>query len=126
MAKYKNTAQAFLGGYNKGLRESNIQGFMASNIMMVLAYYNVIDDHVKTDKTQKNLIVALEAELNRLFNEEFQDIDHIAVAIERVNFVRKHYGMELIEWDRTPPQAASNAKSDKYIEYLEKNRRELV
>ena len=113
-----NPAQAYKMGYEAGLKESNIQGYMAATTMMVLSYYNVIDEHVKTHRTQCSLVKAFEAEMNRLFLEEFKDIDHIAVAIERVNFVRKHYGMEPIVWDMTKPQAVTTAKNANYKRYL--------
>lgn len=123
---FKDTAQAYLTGYNNGLKESNIRGFEASNFLMLLAYYNVIDDHIKTFKTQANLAKAIEEEIIRLFRDEFtNDIDNIALAISKLNEIRKKYGMELIVWDNTPPQAVSNAKSLKYQEYLSKNRGEI-
>jgi len=113
-----NPAQAYKMGYEAGMRENNIQGYMAATTMMVLAYYNVIDDHIKTHKTQSALIKAFEAELNRLFAEEFKDIDHIGVAIAKVNEVRKYFGMELIEWDMTKPQSVTTAKNASYKRYL--------
>ena len=120
---FKDVAQAYLTGYNNGLKESNIAGFEASNFIMLLAFYNVIDDWVKTFRTQAGLAKAIEAEMVRLFREDFSnDIDNIARAISKLNEIRKKYGMELIEWDNTPPQAASNAKSLRYQEYLAKDR----
>lgn len=124
---FDNTAKAYLSGYNDGLKQSNIRGFEASNLMMLRAYYNVIDDHIKTFKTQAALARAIEAEMIRIFAEEFaSDIDNIARAISKLNEIRRKYGMELIEWDNTPPQAVSNAKSLRYQEYLAKDREAVL
>lgn len=118
-----NPAVAYAMGYEAGVKESNVQGFVAANMMQILAYYNVIDDHIKTEKTQANLVKAMETELSRLFIEEFsKDIDNIALAIDKVNRIRAKYKMELIEWDTTPPQPGSGAKSEKYRQYLASDR----
>ena len=118
-----NPAVAFKMGYEAGLKESNIQGFMASNIMQLLAFYNVVGNHIKTERTQANIAKDMEIEMSRLFMEEFQnDIDNIALAIEAVNRIRRTYKMEPIVWDTTPPQAASGAKSEKYRQYLSSSR----
>lgn len=119
-----NPAIAYKMGYETGLKESGTQGFMASNIMELLAYYNVIDNFVKTEKTQIALAHAIENEMNRLFAVEFHnDIDNIARAIEAVNTIRRKYKMEAIEWEWTTPQAASSGVSEKYREYLSKERK---
>jgi hypothetical protein len=119
-----NPAIAYKMGYEAGLKESGTQGFMASNIMQLLAYYNVIDDFIKTEKTQVALAQAIEVEMNRLFVDEFTgDIDNIARAIEGVNTIRSKYKMTPIEWDWSVPQAATGTKGDAYREYLSKERK---
>ena len=110
---------AYMMGYEAGIKESGNNGFVASNMLTLLAYYNVIDDFVKTEKTQAGLARAMEEELVRLFREEFaDDYDNIARAIAHLNEIRAKYKMDLIIWDTTPPQAGSGAKGKVYKEYL--------
>ena len=119
-------AVAYMMGYEMGLKESGRNGYIASNMMTLLAYYNVIDNWVKTEKTQAGLMRDMETELARLFTEEFtNDIDNIALAISKVNDIRAKYKMELIVWDTTPPQAGSGARGNVYREYLSSTRKEL-
>ena len=116
---------AYMMGYEAGIKESGNNGFVASNMLTLLAYYNVIDDFVKVEKKQAGLARAMEEELGRLFIEEFaEDYDNIAVAISKLNEIRAKYKMELIIWDTTPPQAGSGAKGRVYKEYLS-DRKEL-
>lgn len=118
--------KAYMMGYEAGLKESGVQGFQAANMMQLLAYYNVIDDHIKTEKTQANLAKAMETEMARLFAEEFtEDIDNIALAISKVNVIRSKYKMELIEWDTSEPQAGTGARGDAYREYLARDRKDV-
>ena len=110
---------AYVMGYEDGIKESGRNGFVASNMLTLLAYYNVIDDFIKTEKTQAGLARAMEEELGRLFIEEFaNDYDNIAIAISKLNEIRAKYKMELIVWDTTPPQPGSGAKGRVYKEYL--------
>lgn len=110
---------AYMMGYEVGIKESGNNGFVASNMLTLLAYYNVIDDFVKTEKTQAGLARAMEEELVRLFREEFaDDFDNIARAIAHLNEIRAKYKMELIIWDTAPPQAGSGDKGKVYKEYL--------
>lgn len=81
--------------YNQGVQENILRGFVGSNNLFLIAYHNVIDDYVKTHKTQCGLIKAIEAEMNRLYQEDFsEDIDRISVALHRVNEVRAKFKME--------------------------------
>lgn len=81
--------------YQQGLNENTMRGFIGSNNLFLIAYHNVIDDYVKTHKTQCALINAIEAEMNRLYSDEFtEDLDKIAVALRRVNEVRRKFKME--------------------------------
>ena len=81
--------------YEQGLQESALRGFVGSNHMFLIAYHNVIEDYVKTHKTQCDLIKAIENEMNRLYIEEFaEDIDKITVALHRVNEIRRRFKME--------------------------------
>lgn len=117
---------AYMMGYEAGLKESGMQGFYAANCMFILAYYNVIDDHIKTERTQANLAQAIEDELTRLFKDEFtEDIDNIALAISKVNQIRAKYRMSLIEWDTSEPQAGTGARGDTYREYLARDRKDV-
>lgn len=87
----RNPVQAYL----KGRRETNEDGFLASNLLFLLSYYNVIDNHVKTKKTQIALINAIEKEMDRLFEEEFErDIDKVGIAVSNIPKIRKYFNME--------------------------------
>lgn len=81
--------------YQQGIQENTLRGFIGSNNLFLIAYNNVIDDYVKTHKTQCGLINAIEAEMNRLYSDEFtEDLDRVAVALHRVNEVRRKFKME--------------------------------
>lgn len=96
MAKISRNPQiAYAQGIKEGEKRSNEGGFAASNGLFLLAYYNVIDEYVKTAKTQAGLINAIETEIARLFDEEFMsDVDKVEVACAKLNEIRKHFKME--------------------------------
>lgn len=81
----KNPLQAYFRGINDirlklkyNEQEEKIHGFYAVNRTTMLAYYNTIDDSIKTKKTQDNLISLLEKEMVLLFVDKYdEDVDKL-------------------------------------------------
>lgn len=73
--------------YDNGLND----GITASNGLFLLALYNVCDEYVPEDK-QAPLARAIEAEMNRIFTEEFNS-DIALMASYHIEDVRQKWEM---------------------------------
>lgn len=96
----RNPAIAYHQGFKAGLAENIEYAYYADEIINELAYYNVIEEYVKTPKTQVALFKALVAERRRVKDEFILDEDNIAIAIRDVNKVREKYKEPLINWKK--------------------------
>ena len=91
----KNPAQAYFTGLKAGQKQSNLDGFEASNRLFLLALNNVIDDYIADETEQAKFAKGVETEMQRLFKEEFEsDIDKIELAFYKVIEIRKKWGMD--------------------------------
>lgn len=93
-----NPAIAYQQGFKDGLAEQIEYSYIANEIIDEIAYYNVIDDFVKTQKTQSGLIQAWFKEKKRVKDEFTKDEDQIGVAISKINGIRKNFKMPPIQW----------------------------
>ena len=111
----RNPVIAYQQGYNEGYNQSCLDGFVASNKLLLLAMYNVIDDYISvtdddgeiddesTLKLQGEFAQSVEDEMQRLFSDEFneevdnlivQNTDNIKIALNSVKKIRKIWGMK--------------------------------
>lgn len=104
----RNPMVAYQQGIKMGRAQSNVaDGFLASNRLLLLSIYNVIDNFIcvkddsgdiddeQTTQLQGAFVSAIENEMARLFEDEFkQDLDMIEVALGKVWEIRKKWHMD--------------------------------
>ncbi|MBR5305961.1 MAG: hypothetical protein IKU47_03470 [Oscillospiraceae bacterium] len=101
MAKIsRNPTIAYQQGFQAGLQEHIDYAYIADEIISEISYYNVIDDFIKTKKTQKGLLLALIEEKMRVKKEFAKDEDLIAVVIRDINKVRAEFDIPLFQWKK--------------------------
>ena len=101
MSNYpRNPVLAYQQGFKDGLKENIEYAYIAEEIINEIAFYNIIDNHVKTKKTQLALFKDLVAERDRVKKTFEKDEDEILIALRDINKIREQFGIPLIQWKR--------------------------
>jgi hypothetical protein len=92
-----NPQIAFNQGYTEGKKAGYLEGGaeaidIARNFT-VLALYNIVQDFVKSEKKQKEMLLAFCEEQNRIYGEEFYgNDDNVLLGMEGVKKIYKEIG----------------------------------
>ena len=100
MKHSRNPEIAFQQGYKAGLAEQIDYAYLADEIINEAAYYNIIDNHIKTKKTQMGLFKDLIEARKKLKLELAEDEDKIAILVRDINKVRAEFKEPLILWKK--------------------------
>lgn len=94
MAKISRNPQiAFNQGRELGRMEGGTEAIDIARNFTVLALYNIVHNHIKSEKKQKELLLAFCEEQNRLYGEEFyNNTDNVLLAVEGVKKIYKEIG----------------------------------
>ena len=92
-----NPQIAFNQGYTEGKRVGYLEGgseaIEIARNFTVLALYNIVHEHIPSEKKQKALLLAFCEEQNRLYGEEFYgNDDNVLLAVEGVKKIYKEIG----------------------------------
>lgn len=87
---YASQLQARDAAHTKGVND----GFTTATALVLLAIYNRIDEYIGEDK-QGQFARDIEAEMNRLFKDEFNwNADISDLVIGHIEEIRKKWGMD--------------------------------
>ena len=92
-----NPQIAFNQGYTEGKKAGYLEGgaeaIEIARNFTVLALYNIVHEHIPSEKKQKALLLAFCEEQNRLYAEEFYgNNDNVLLAVEGVKKIYKEIG----------------------------------
>ena len=80
--------------YNAGYKEGGEQSIIYARHFAVLAIYNIVQNFVKSEKKQLEMVKEFVAEQNRIYGEEFyNDKDTVLRAMAGVERIYKEIGL---------------------------------
>lgn len=85
--------QGFAEGQKVGYLEGGGEAIDIARNFTVLALYNIVHEHIPSEKKQKALLLAFCEEQQRLYGEEFYgNDDNVLLAVEGVKKIYKEIG----------------------------------
>lgn len=95
-----NSAQAYKAGYEHGVYESDVnaiaKGIEIGKNIGFIALYNVIDQTIKTEKTQNKTLQNMDKEMFRILAEELsKDYSNVEILMGRINEVNTKVGIDI-------------------------------